>query len=543
MSGGSNCLFPLIRERYWQSAVWHETPPAEGPPKSSQDTMGTGLSPGSQVVKHNLKLLDIQSLPRDDGPPSESQLKRQKFQFFSKECSEVADGLYVSGELVAKDRELLGRNRITHVVNCVGALYPEYFKPDLTYKTLFLQDSPSEDILCVLYDTFEFIHAAHHQGGRVLVHCSQGVSRSATLAIAYLMWRLDQTYEETYQKMREARGVTSPNIGFTCQLLQWQKRRKHPPTHLRMYRIAPHTQEDPLYLVPKTVAPPKGQTHPSYSALDPRGVFLLHLPERLYIWQGKQSLDPCLHAAQAAAALLRKYEGAPPAVHVLQGEEPADLVAALQLRTCSTGGSLSVDPSMASISMDLVPDGSRASGDLELMPESSQTSFCAPTCRGTRPAHLPLPWCLDGTTSARDSPRPSLGNIPDSLVSTTSVSSQIMGQPNLPGLLPDAAGAMTDVAPVVVVENEDYTADFDMFYRAHLRGGGEVKPGKLTPRLAALDDSARPESPGSSEGRGRKYRRSESERSMMGMRSRQLSLKRWEPIEEGGDSAANLSTS
>lgn len=61
-------------------------------------------------------------------------------------------------------------------------------------------DTPGEDILCVLYDVFDFVEAAldgpssgggpgggGQQERRVLIHCSQGVSRSATLAIAYLM--------------------------------------------------------------------------------------------------------------------------------------------------------------------------------------------------------------------------------------------------------------------------------------------------------------------------------------------------------------------
>lgn len=60
----------------------------------------------------------------------------------------------------------------------------------------------------------------HH----LLACCLQGVSRSTTIVIGYLMWKLGKPYDEVYQTVRALRGVASPNIGFTCQLLQWQVR-------------------------------------------------------------------------------------------------------------------------------------------------------------------------------------------------------------------------------------------------------------------------------------------------------------------------------
>ena len=51
-----------------------------------------------------------------------------------------------------------------------------------------LQDNTSEDITCVLYDVFDFIEEVRKSNGRVFVHCSHGVSRSASLVIAYLIW-------------------------------------------------------------------------------------------------------------------------------------------------------------------------------------------------------------------------------------------------------------------------------------------------------------------------------------------------------------------
>lgn len=77
-------------------------------------------------------------------------------------------------------------------------------------------DIPEENILCVLHDCFDFIDDARAQGGRVLVHCSQGVSRSATVAIAYCMWKLALSYDEVFDHVKKIRHVVSPNVGFQC---------------------------------------------------------------------------------------------------------------------------------------------------------------------------------------------------------------------------------------------------------------------------------------------------------------------------------------
>ena len=67
------------------------------------------------------------------------------------------------------------------------------------------------------------VQAAMKHGGRVLVHCSQGVSRSAALAIAYLMWQRNEQYDPVFQGVKAIRGVANPNIGFTCQVCRTLK--------------------------------------------------------------------------------------------------------------------------------------------------------------------------------------------------------------------------------------------------------------------------------------------------------------------------------
>ena len=54
-------------------------------------------------------------------------------------CSKVAEGLFLGSDTVARSREVLREARVSHVLNCVGFLSPEYFADELEYKTLWLQ--------------------------------------------------------------------------------------------------------------------------------------------------------------------------------------------------------------------------------------------------------------------------------------------------------------------------------------------------------------------------------------------------------------------
>lgn len=53
--------------------------------------------------------------------------------------------------------------------------------------------------------------------GRVLVHCAMGVSRSATLVLAFLMICENLTLVEAIQKVQAHRDIC-PNSGFLRQL-------------------------------------------------------------------------------------------------------------------------------------------------------------------------------------------------------------------------------------------------------------------------------------------------------------------------------------
>ena len=59
-------------------------------------------------------------------------------------------------------------------------------------------------------------------GGKVLVHCEAGISRSPTICMAYIMRTERRQLEEAFDIIKQRRELISPNFSFMGQLLQFE---------------------------------------------------------------------------------------------------------------------------------------------------------------------------------------------------------------------------------------------------------------------------------------------------------------------------------
>ena len=58
----------------------------------------------------------------------------------------------------------------------------------------------------------------HIRNGPVLIHCKMGISRSATLACAYIIQKTNQTFFDVFNEMKNKRIAIEPNTNFMKQL-------------------------------------------------------------------------------------------------------------------------------------------------------------------------------------------------------------------------------------------------------------------------------------------------------------------------------------
>ncbi|CAL8336371.1 dual specificity protein phosphatase 26 [Gadus morhua] len=138
-------------------------------------------------------------------------------------ADEVWPKLYIGDQHSAENLADLSLQRITHVLNaaqCRRHAGADLYKgTSITYMGIEARDSCNFDLSPNFQRAACFIDGALGRGGRVLVHCQVGVSRSATLVLAYLMLKQRLTLVEAICAVKNHRGVV-PNRGFLRQLIQ-----------------------------------------------------------------------------------------------------------------------------------------------------------------------------------------------------------------------------------------------------------------------------------------------------------------------------------
>ena len=224
--------------------------------------------------------------------------------FRASEVYEKNPVLYVGGdELVTKEeqlRRLKEELNVTRILCCYDA-------DDATIRTtngggdfasspasstsasfermsLPLIDTSEEDIACVLYDAFDFMlgnerregrndddeeeeeeeeeeeKEEEKEGGSCLVHCQMGCSRSVAICVAFIMWKEGLSYDEAFERVKKARAISRPNIGFVKTLEAWHEARTNRSSSsssgsdVISYRIVEHENRKG-YVVPKRETP------------------------------------------------------------------------------------------------------------------------------------------------------------------------------------------------------------------------------------------------------------------------------------------------
>ena len=143
----------------------------------------------------------------------------------------IKDKLFLGNKMSATQKDELKKRGITHIL-MVGYYLCELFPHDFEYGNIEIDDFERENIFKYFYTCINFIDKSKI----CYVHCQAGVSRSASIVIAYVMYSLKLNFDDALDYVKKKREFISPNIGFMLQLEDLDKALKYCNYDLEKFR-------------------------------------------------------------------------------------------------------------------------------------------------------------------------------------------------------------------------------------------------------------------------------------------------------------------
>lgn len=132
---------------------------------------------------------------------------------------QLVQGLFLGNKSTGSDAELVRKFGIEAICN-VGAGKPKL--TNVATLKVSLPDRPDADLKSILDEAVDFIHSHIEKGESVLVHCQGAVSRSPSVAIAYMLKYCNMTFEESLHLIQQKRPACRIRPEFKLALQIWR---------------------------------------------------------------------------------------------------------------------------------------------------------------------------------------------------------------------------------------------------------------------------------------------------------------------------------
>jgi protein-tyrosine phosphatase len=178
------------------------------------------------LSKHPLLSQTLARISNTPTPTSRSPARSPPLQMRAMVSQILPNKLYLSGVAAALSADTLRSYRITHVLSIMSPTetiqLPEQVRGSIIQRRIPLSDTTTANLLHHLPDIVEFISSAlERDDARVLVHCIEGVSRSASAVIGYLIAERGMSFRQALRVVKMRRQAVCPNLGFVRQLSEW----------------------------------------------------------------------------------------------------------------------------------------------------------------------------------------------------------------------------------------------------------------------------------------------------------------------------------
>ncbi|XP_066991482.1 dual specificity protein phosphatase 14 [Anabrus simplex] len=176
----------------------------------------------------NLQLEESRFSPKSPAILSSDISDRIQSDQLSRACvpqtqvAEVTDCLLLCGAAAVWPERLIDLG-VTCVVSAAPELPDTPLPPGVAFLRVHLEDHPSANLRVHLDLVADTIEQVRKRGGKTLVHCVAGVSRSAALCLGYLVKHYRMPLRKAFAHLRACRPCVRPNAGFFRQLIEYEQ--------------------------------------------------------------------------------------------------------------------------------------------------------------------------------------------------------------------------------------------------------------------------------------------------------------------------------